>query len=187
MKNMIEEVLGDIITAFLHYGPMAAITGVLVILGIVLLSGAKDAKEIELTWENIRKYILFYIFYVYCFIMISITILSRAPGSRKTVDMQLFSTFSANVSDNIFPLENVLLFIPLGLLLPLLWEGLNHLTYVLLIGLLFSIMIEAIQFITQRGFFQTDDILLNLIGTGIGALIYYVLIQIKKRFSWERR
>lgn len=69
-------------------------------------------------------------------------------------------------------LLNVLLFIPLGYLVPMLHERFDHLWRILLIGILLSLLIETIQYATHRGYFDSSDILHNTIGTGVGYLIY---------------
>lgn len=186
MINMLETIFYDVITSFCNYGLMAMISGAIIILLMMLLTWMNGNKSInrkkkDIKKEIIKKYFLFYTFYVYCFILISITILSREPGSRRSVDLHLFSTFSNNLWENIFPVENLLLFIPLGYLLPLLWKRLNNVIATMLSGLLFSVMVEVIQYLTQRGYFQTDDIIINLLGTVIGYLCYYCLKRIKMK------
>ena len=60
--------------------------------------------------------------------------------------------------------ENIILFLPLGFLLP------NDKRYIF-IPVIISIFVELIQYYTLRGYFEFDDILNNSIGTLIGWLI----------------
>ena len=66
---------------------------------------------------------------------------------------------------------NVMAFIPIGVLL-----GLSSLTMTwtksLFIGIGLSIGIELLQFISQRGFSETDDVMHNTLGCLIGYGIY---------------
>jgi len=59
---------------------------------------------------------------------------------------------------------NVVMFIPIGILAGKLlnWNG-------VLIGAVFSVIIEITQLVTCRGLFEFDDILHNTIGTVIGV------------------
>jgi len=71
-------------------------------------------------------------------------------------------------------LGNIIGFMPLGVLLPVLFVRLQswHKT----IGAIFliSLSFEIIQLITGRGVFDVDDILLNTIGGAIGYLFYFI-------------
>ena len=74
---------------------------------------------------------------------------------------------------------NIILFIPIGLLFPIVSDNKEwYLT--VLTGLIFSFIIEIIQFMTYRGCFDPDDILLNTIGTAIGFVLYINI----SRFYW---
>jgi glycopeptide antibiotics resistance protein len=65
---------------------------------------------------------------------------------------------------------NIVLFIPFGILLPLIWP----LRYwqVLLIHTLGICVLEAMQLLTQRGMLDIDDLILNTLGMTIGYAIY---------------
>lgn len=65
---------------------------------------------------------------------------------------------------------NIVLFIPLGILLPLLFKGTRSLWKILIISFLVSLAFEVIQLITVLGSFDVDDILLNTSGGVIGYL-----------------
>lgn len=65
-------------------------------------------------------------------------------------------------------LGNVLLLVPFGFLVPLLWERFRGLR-VLPVGLGFILAVELLQPLTGRSF-DVDDILLNFLGVLAGAL-----------------
>lgn len=67
---------------------------------------------------------------------------------------------------------NVLLFMPLGYLLPVSIRRFNRWWQVLLIGFLFSLLIETVQLITRLGWFDASDLLHNTLGALIGYWIY---------------
>jgi glycopeptide antibiotics resistance protein len=69
-------------------------------------------------------------------------------------------------------LGNIIGFIPLGVLFPILmsgrWKGWKTIGLVFLISLAF----ETIQLMTDLGVFDVDDLLLNTVGGAIGYLLY---------------
>lgn len=64
-------------------------------------------------------------------------------------------------------LGNILLFIPIGLLFPIV-TGKTKWYWTIGVGLSFSLLIETIQLITSLGYFDPDDIMLNTLGMAIG-------------------
>ena len=69
-------------------------------------------------------------------------------------------------------LLNILLFIPLGYLLPLVYTLFRRWWKVLLLGFSFSLLIETTQLLTGRGWFDASDLLHNSFGAIIGFWIY---------------
>ncbi|MBO9128535.1 VanZ family protein [Bacillus sp. 165] len=72
---------------------------------------------------------------------------------------------------------NILIFLPLGMFLPILFKKYNMLSKVFISSIIISFLIEALQFSLQIGQFDIDDIILNTIGCIIG---YFVIITIYK-------
>jgi glycopeptide antibiotics resistance protein len=171
-----ELIINDIVIAFREYIPFAIITGIIIIIAICILQ-IQISKKITIL-SNRKKLILIYVLYVYCFIVVSITFLSREPGSRDGVDLKLFSTCSQNIYNNRYPIENIILFVPFGFLLPLIWNRFYNAVTCIVAGFIFSIAIEVSQYLTKRGFFQTDDIITNIVGTilGFGVAFTFRLI-----------
>ena len=66
---------------------------------------------------------------------------------------------------------NVLLYVPLGYILPLLFPKLYR-SQILLISLAATVGTELTQMITRLGWCETDDVLHNMLGAAIGYLIY---------------
>ena len=67
---------------------------------------------------------------------------------------------------------NVLLFMPLGYLFPLSFLKIVRWWKMLLLGFLFSLLIETVQLITRLGWFDASDLLHNTFGALIGYWIY---------------
>ena len=83
--------------------------------------------------------------------------------------MNLFP-FSDKEYDLTGNLLNVVLFLPLGFLLPLLWPEWNRMIPALLFGAAFSLLIETSQLLNIR-FTDIDDFLLNTLGAVLGLLL----------------
>ena len=118
----------------------------------------------------------------YLMMLVQITLLEREAGSRTKVSLKLFETFGGPMS-NAFVVENILLFMPYGFLLPKIRHGLGQMKLFpqmmvcTLAGFFSSLMIETTQFVTQRGYFQVDDIMTNTIGMFLGWGIYRILFH----------
>lgn len=63
---------------------------------------------------------------------------------------------------------NVVMFLPLGFLLPMLWRAFRRLWKTLLWGGLTIICVELIQLFALVGSCDVDDLLLNLVGIAMG-------------------
>lgn len=83
-------------------------------------------------------------------------------------------------------LGNIVLFVPLGVFLPLLFRSMEKLQKWLPALLVILLSIEAVQLLTRRGSFDIDDLILNTFGAVIGFGIYVVMKRmaiIEKRFA----
>ncbi|MDL2237374.1 VanZ family protein [Christensenellaceae bacterium OttesenSCG-928-K19] len=70
---------------------------------------------------------------------------------------------------------NTALFVPLGFLIPLLFQGKNKLSIVAAHGFLFSLCIEASQLFKLRAA-DVDDLIANTLGTVLGFALYKLLL-----------
>ena len=74
---------------------------------------------------------------------------------------------------------NVILFVPMGILLPLLWKEFRELKCTALFGLSFSLGIELLQVFTLR-LTDVDDLITNTLGTVVGYWIAKIIISLFK-------
>lgn len=80
-------------------------------------------------------------------------------------------------------LGNVALFIPTGILLPILYLGLDRFYKVIGVGALMSLGIELFQLLFSTRTTDVDDLILNTLGVAIGYAIYaavYAIIRHRK-------
>lgn len=119
------------------------------------------------------------LFALYCLFIVWYTLLSRPTKPTRTADFRLFWSFrdllagkSTGKTDVIQNINNILFFIPFGLLLPLKkwWKA-------LLTALCFSAAIEVAQYIFALGLCELDDVISNTFGAMIG---YWIWIGLKK-------
>lgn len=68
---------------------------------------------------------------------------------------------------------NLLLYYPLGYLLPILFPKLKP-KHVILIGCLCSIATETTQYLLKMGWCETDDVIHNTLGTAIGVWMWHL-------------
>ena len=78
------------------------------------------------------------------------------------------------ISGPIDTMLNVVLFVPFGFFLPLLYKKYHHIKTVILTGFLFSLSVEILQ---MFGWGATDinDLITNTIGACLGYFVYYLL------------
>lgn len=71
-------------------------------------------------------------------------------------------------------IENILLFVPLGFMLPCIWKKYEVLRKTVLVGIAFSLIIELSQLFNGR-ITDIDDLLMNTLGAFIGWVIFRLL------------
>ena len=109
----------------------------------------------------------------YIFMILVATIILRSPSAERGVVLTPFVAFKDALTNDFWDFEikaNILMFIPFGFLLSMVINRLNG--FPLLVGFLFSVTIEFVQYFTYRGVFETDDIITNFMGILIGFIIF---------------
>ena len=131
------------------------------------------------------KRILFALFLVYCavlaYALLSPTLHHPNPDVRSynliplaTIVEMLgkVTESSAVVCKNIG--MNILLFLPMGMALPVLFPKMRRLWRTVLVCLAATVLAEVLQFLFHLGTFDVDDILLNV----LGGLFGYCIVQL---------
>lgn len=82
-------------------------------------------------------------------------------------------------------LMNVFLFVPFGLALPFAFGGKTgkRILLTILVGLLMSVTVEAIQYYVHLGMAETDDVICNTVGTAIGSSAFLLTLLWRKLFN----
>ncbi len=129
------------------------------------------------------KFPIVFLLGFYLYLILGITILSREKGSTYIIRPVPFTTWGTELWHLTLWTENILMMVPLGILLYILWTPFRKIRWMLIAGFLVSLLIECIQFITRLGKFETDDIINNVIGTWIGFMICKVLDKARIHMS----
>ena len=77
---------------------------------------------------------------------------------------------------------NIAMFVPLGIILPMISERFNHFSVIFIIGLLLSVGIESTQMFLPR-VTAIDDVILNTAGAVIGYFIVSGLLDKKENVA----
>lgn len=88
-----------------------------------------------------------------------------------------FKPFAYMFSDFTNSFLNVLLFVPLGFLLPVLWENFRKFHWTVLFGFCTSLLIELLQIFTFRAT-DINDLMTNAFGTVLGWCAGRILLKI---------
>ena len=130
-----------------------------------------------------RKQSIFHIIavFVFCYYLFGILTVTGI-GYTSTISFRpriSLIPFLGMISGPIDTILNVVLFVPFGFFSPIVFNKLQKKKiYGILIGIIFSIVIESVQTFTGR-FVQLDDMLMNTLGTFIGYELWFLLSTVK--------
>lgn len=114
---------------------------------------------------------------VYVALLISWTVLNRSIGEEFQIKplpfwsyKELLENWNSNLAIQI--INNIVVFIPWGILFPLISKNMQKFYWSVSSACVFSGLIEVVQLVFKCGLFEFDDIFHNTIGTIIGYLIW---------------
>ncbi|WP_332695268.1 VanZ family protein [Halalkalibacter lacteus] len=121
----------------------------------------------------------------YVIMVIGVTFLNRGPNFYG-MNFSFFSSYleawySFSFRHWQFVILNIFMFVPFGILLPLLHSRFKRALWTIGAALLFTLSIESIQLVTRYGNFVVDDLFNNLLGAIIGYGIIMGFITIKAK------
>lgn len=118
-----------------------------------------------------RKWLVGILFSVYVLFLLWITILSRQPRvGERVFKLELLWSYRAwaagapdGKTESIQNINNILVFIPFGVLFPgKRWK------WLLLTAVLLSAVVEAVQYVFNLGWCEIDDVICNVLGAAAG-------------------
>lgn len=178
MKRVVRLVIEQLYNAFM-YIPEGCIWAACITI-VVFLSGILWRFCIHKTirWTFWCRLFPLFLFIVYVYCVLQLTILSRTPGSFGGMDWRILARWNENDAQKAFLIMNIIMFIPLGILLPVFSKWTGHILVSLPVAIICSIGIEMIQLKYRLGFCQLDDIIANSLGFLIGFLDYLILLDV---------
>lgn len=112
----------------------------------------------------------------YVFLVLAVTVFLRSSSESAQIILEPFYSYKEYFTNDFTWFEiraNILLFIPIGFLLPM---AVKKPVFVpLLVGVGFSVTIECLQCLLHRGTCETDDVISNTIGLLIGFGAFWIL------------
>lgn len=159
-----------------------------IVLGVIyLLFFYKRWKKLDY-----QSYVLHNIFYVYISVVIYLTLMPVITSIPKiffqplfTMHLNAFSDVIDSNGDAIFQvIINIIMFIPFGILLPILMKKPN-IFKVTLCAFLFTLTIEVLQpLLNSWRISDITDVITNTIGGIVGYFIYKIIV---KKFLQSRK
>ena len=102
----------------------------------------------------------------------------------RTDEINLIPFVNWGIQDLFGLTMNLFLFVPLGLLIPLLWKKGTTCIGTVKVGFCLSLLIEISQLFNRRAT-DIDDLIMNTLGTALGYLIYRLFFHRLKVFQLE--
>lgn len=133
-----------------------------------------------------RKLLLVAAFVGYVIMVVGVTFLNRGSHYEGGIDLSLFASYreawySSSVRAWQFIYLNILMFVPFGVLFPLLHTRFRKAFWTIGMAALFTLAIESLQLVTGFGIFDADDLFNNLLGAIIGYGIVMGIIALKAK------
>ena len=137
---------------------------------------------------SLKHFLWVYIFYIYLMLIFICTgtgniyeftryIKVNEPITELTqMNLIPFSPISGGIIEHI---ANIIMFMPLGFLLPLIWKQFKSAWKVICTGLLFSLAIELSQLLNIRNT-DIDDLIMNTIGAFLGWVLFCLFEKLFK-------
>lgn len=176
-----------ILQALLRWGSPALAGGIAVFL--VLASAYLIYKKVFHGKKTITKMQAVCSVLLCCWLLLvlGLTSLSRGANYTGELNVDFFSGYISawnnwSISELQLIIFNMLMFAPLGFLLPLLWKKAEKIWVTLAVSLGLTTMIEVMQLLTGTGIFEFDDLFHNTVGGLFGYFcIMAILTPIKEK------
>ena len=116
--------------------------------------------------------------FVFCYYLFGILTVTGVGFTKSVIFSPNISyvPFIGMITGPIDTMLNIILFVPMGLFLPLLYKKYNSIKAVALTGLMFSVSVEIVQMFGW-GSSDINDLITNTIGACLGYLIYKLLLK----------
>ena len=176
-----------ILQALLRWGIPALVGGIAVFL--LLASAYLIYKKVFHGKKTITKMQAICTVLLCCWLILVLGITSLGRGANYTgeINIDFFSGYISawnnwSIGELQLIIFNMLMFAPLGFLLPLLWKKAEKMWVTLAVSLGLTTLIEVTQLLTGTGIFEFDDLFHNTVGGPFGYFcIMAILTPIKEK------
>ena len=164
---------------FIGYEALTVLLPLIIVFAVLNRVNKKHGRQ-----NSLRRFLMLCAFAVYIFATLHFTGAGTIFNIFRNITNPHYSgRFSlvpfVNGIDIAGCLLNILLFVPLGFLVPLLWPQTDKFKYALLAGLSLLFFIEISQFFGYR-LLDIDDLIANTAGALLGHLMYGLFARITK-------
>lgn len=172
--------LFDSVAGLLQISPVFLL-GIVPILFLLFMIFGRDNRI-----PKVKTTVLSLVMYYYLCVLL--TNIVGMPTLREFVRISQLGESIFNPNINLIPLSdgfslsfilNIFLFIPMGFLCPFISKTFGTLRTTVLIGVVFSLLVEIIQMFTLYRATDINDLLTNVIGTMIGYLCFRLVAKIR--------
>ena len=127
----------------------------------------------RIKFRNRKKTVFYFIFATYLAAVYLFVGMPTLQFMRFELSLTL-TPFLPMVADFKNTILNIILFIPLGIMLPFLWKKYNTLRETLFFGFSMSLAIELLQILTYRAT-DINDLIANTIGAVLGYFVFRII------------
>ncbi|PWJ51713.1 Glycopeptide antibiotics resistance protein [Faecalicatena contorta] len=177
MKGMNLDIMNSLISIIMYIYPVLCVFVPCIIYQVFLYrKGTKYEKIIKgnLVWRYI---LIFYIYMVMDVVgMGSIWEIGKYESIIRVEEIKLIPFQSEGFLTYIL---NIIMLMPLGFLLPLIWKKYRTILKTIIAGFFFSLSIELGQLFNRRST-EIDDVLMNVLGTILGFSIWLIFNKLFK-------
>lgn len=179
MTQVLHLVLSQIknVSSYIPKGCLWA-TGIVAFLfvSVMFFINMKNISYKRIPWW---KFGILFLFMTYFYCMLQITLLSRYVSDMfGNADLSILVKWQMNDMEKAYFLSNIIMFVPMGVLLPMLFRWTKYLLTSLPVATALSVMIELIQLKKKIGYCQLDDVVANIIGFLIGYLGFVAIFEV---------
>ncbi|MBR0352869.1 MAG: VanZ family protein [Oscillospiraceae bacterium] len=158
---------------------------------------------------RVRKLLLFFVFAVYIGVVAWLVFFSRSASEEYRVHVALFQDLQNAINIDFGILRelslgepfiqilkgediaqaymNLMLFVPMGYLLPYVFDWFRARPKIrpFVASVLIALLIENLQLITRRGFYDLDDLIGNSLGALIGQYLFNAVAYVVTHPNWK--
>ncbi|WP_408070403.1 VanZ family protein [Butyrivibrio sp. JL13D10] len=169
-EELISQIVSDIqgMTVYMNLGiGIALCYGVIFVLYVLVCKFLKKERKLS-TGHAISVFALL----IYVSAILFIVFMSREPGQYNGVNLHLLSSWGITTTRKALFIENIIMFIPMGMLLPAAFKIFRNPLICIVSCVIMSSLIEHTQFLFKLGFAEIDDVVTNTLGGAIGWIIW---------------